>query len=87
MTISDNNCFAFTPRGVCRAVETGMESNRCPGYVVCKWYRSGHDHKAASNVAMDRIASLPDEVQRHISEKYYDGKTPWLMPLKSLKVY
>lgn len=72
------DCFAKRPRGACAAIETGLNKNSCLGDEGCTFYQSRAEACASKNAALERIATLPDDVQAHIAEKYYKGKTPWM---------
>ena len=71
-------CFAKMPRGGCLAIDTGLHRNRCPGSQGCNFFRTCAEMRTSENAALDRIATLPDDEQMSIAEKYYGGKMPWM---------
>ncbi len=74
----DERCFALTPTWTCLAIETRAHKNRCKGSMGCEFYKSEVAQAVASHAAMERIATLPDDQQQHIADKYYGGKMPWM---------
>ena len=45
---------------------------------ICAFYQTEKDYQDSVNKANERLASLPDDMQIHISDKYFDGKEPWI---------
>lgn len=55
---------------------TATTNETCEGK-QCKFYKSQEQLREQKEQVRAHLRSLPDDKQAHISEKYYDGKTPW----------
>ena len=55
---------------------TATEYETCEGD-VCKFYKTQARQREQNEQARVQLRSLPEDKQREISEKYYDGRTPW----------
>ena len=70
----DKTCFAYiTTDNGCEAL---LNNSGCGP--DCPFRKSVTEHEAARLKADQRLASLPQERQRHIADTYYKGKRPWL---------
>ena len=70
----NEKCFGLRKGRECGILEKGIcfgNYDTCPFYKP-KW-KSDHDRERT----LRRIASMPVEKQRSISEKYYQGRMPW----------
>ena len=43
----------------------------------CSFYKSTHDLEEDRKKAYLLLAALPPDMQRYISDKYYNGRMPW----------
>lgn len=75
--MNTTKCFADTPIRGCKAIDTPMVGNRCPGYAACPFYKTVDQQRLDKQAARERIAALSPEHRRYIAEKYYRGETPW----------
>ena len=70
----NEKCFGLRKGRECAILESGV----CHGnYDVCPFYKPKWMADRDRKNAMIAIARMPLEKQREISEKYYQGKTPW----------
>ncbi len=65
-----NLCFGSRKNG-CKILEV----ERCPEN--CSFFKTEEGYAFDRAQALTRLASLPARKQKHISEKYYGGTTPW----------
>lgn len=73
----DATCFAKMPLGECKAFYTWRYKNRCPGEEDCKYFKSVAEITASEQAKNERLATLPEDHQQYIADKYYNGKMPW----------
>ena len=59
-------------RFTCMATEYDV----CEGE-QCKFYKTQARQREQNEQVRAHLRSLPEDKQREISEKYYDGRTPW----------
>ena len=72
----NEKCFAMKTvlegTGICVCRE-----DKCPGYEACPFYKPAWKFERDLEKKYRRLARLPEEMQRHISYKYYRGMMPW----------
>lgn len=68
------DCFSRTELGRCRQ----LELTRCAGD-ECPFMKTTADRQSQELRVYQRLASLDEETQEHISRKYYHGTRPWQM--------
>ena len=66
-------CFALRKGNACIALTEG----ECTGFDGCSFYKTVLQAEGDKRKVSDRIASLPYERRKQISDKYYDGKMEW----------
>lgn len=69
----NNRCFALNEYNHCQVLTVV----KCPGS-RCSFYKTPEQAEESRRKANARLASLEEEHQRHIADKYYRGKMPWL---------
>ena len=72
--MNEPKCFAeAADRGKCGV----LTLSKCQGHENCSMFKTEEQAKLDQQKAFDRIAKLPDEEQKRISQTHYNGKTPW----------
>lgn len=69
----NKKCFGNNGKNGCRILAV----KGCPGD-GCSFFKTESQHRADKQKAYRRLAALDKLEQRHIAEKYYGGKMPWL---------
>lgn len=69
----DKFCLYITRRNGCRKLTV----EKCLGK-SCSFVQSIDQVKASHKKSFERLASLDKKQQRHIADKYYAGKMPWI---------
>ena len=70
----NETCFGRRKGVECVILEPGV----CKGqYATCPFYKPKWKVEQERRLALQRIAALSREQRRYISEKYYQGRTPW----------
>jgi len=67
------NCYAFRSGSECKILEN---NSRCGKH--CSFRKTEEELIADRQKALNMLASLSFEMQLYISDKYYQGKRPWL---------
>ena len=67
------NCYAFKSRTECKILD---DNSKCGIY--CSFRKTEKECAANRKKANDILAALPYETQLYISDKYYNGRHPWL---------
>ena len=49
----------------------------CSGYAGCAFYKPKRQQEADQRRANERLKWLPQETQRIIADKYFNGEMPW----------
>jgi hypothetical protein len=66
-------CMGLSKTGKC----VWLASKACIGK-NCRFMRSEEECRNSLMYTFQRLASLDDEKQRYIAEKYYRGRKPWI---------
>lgn len=69
-----NKCFALKNNNYCNILTV----EKCTGYSNCSFFKTEEQAEESNKKANARLASLDKLQQKHISEKYYKGKMPWI---------
>lgn len=70
----NETCFGRRKGAECAILEAGV----CRGqYASCPFYNPRWKVEQERRLALQRIATLPREQRAYISEKYFQGRTPW----------
>ena len=70
----NEKCFGLRKGREC----TILAGGKCSGnYDLCPFYKPKWKAEQDRKKAFRAIARMPLEKQREISEKYYQGETPW----------
>lgn len=72
--MSESKCFAELDRGKCAI----LTIKQCQGHEKCSMFKTEEQAEIDREKAFERIASLPHEKQIRISDKHYNGTTPWI---------
>lgn len=70
------NCMGLSERGKCNWLNNAV----CKGE-NCKFMRLEADLQLTQMKLFQRLASLSEVQQAHISNKYYNGRKPWIEDL------
>ena len=76
----EKDCFAYKSPKECDALTHNIDCGP-----DCPFYKSKRDLALSRLKANRRLVHLPEEVQRRISETYYEGKRPWLTARKGIR--
>ena len=72
----NEKCFARrtvpSRKGNCACLEVN-----CPGYTSCPFYKPVWKYERDTEKRYARLASLPEDQQKHIAYTYYKGMMPW----------
>lgn len=69
----NNKCFGSNIKNKCRVLDV----RGCLGD-GCSFFKTEAQYQADKLKTYRRLAALDNVEQGHISEKYFDGKMPWL---------
>ena len=76
MKMLNEKCFAMrTLRG--GRVKCGCCEGKCPGHIMCPFYKPVWKYERDLRLKYARLAALPETTQMHIAYKYYRGMMPW----------
>lgn len=68
-----DKCFGSNGRNGCNILTV----RKCQ-LEKCSFYKSTHDLEEDRKKAYRLLAALPPDMQRYISDKYYNGRMPWV---------
>ncbi len=68
-----DNCFGSNGRNGCNILTV----RKCQ-QDKCSFYKSTQDLEKDRKKAYLLLAALPPDMQRYISDKYYNGRMPWV---------
>ena len=66
-----DKCFGSNGKNGCNILTV----RKCQG--KCSFYKSTQDLEEDRKKAYILLAALPPDMQRYISDKYYNGRMPW----------
>lgn len=67
------NCVGMTENGDCNRLNV----KKCMGS-ICNFFQTKEQDAIAKQKAFKRIATLDKDLQSSISDKYFNGKQPWI---------
>ena len=77
MSDTSKPCVYETPNRNGKVMMCRVFRAECDDPYACSFRQTKDEQQAGREHAYDRLRTLDDDMQAHISAKYYDGKMPW----------